>query len=212
VRALARALDLTLSNDEVSGLVFETEKLLHGTPSGIDNTVIAHARPIYFVKGRPPAPCEVRRPVWLLIGDTGRPSPTKETVGEVRAAWARDPARYDALFDEIAGLVERGRAALAGEGEALGPLLTANHALLRALGVSGPELERLVEAALAAGAAGAKLSGGGRGGNMLALVTEATEATVRAALVAAGASRVVGTRVESTGAGGEAGGVPANEA
>jgi mevalonate kinase len=199
-RALGAALGLALSNDEVSRLVFETEKLLHGTPSGIDNTVVAHARPIYFVKGRPPAPCEVRRPFLLLMGDTGRPSPTKVTVGEVRAAWERDPARYNALFDEIAVLVERGRSALAGEGEeGLGPLLTANHLLLRQIGVSGPELERLVEAALAAGAAGAKLSGGGRGGNMLALVTEATEAAVRAALLAAGARRVLATQVESTG-------------
>jgi mevalonate kinase len=196
VRALGAALGQALSHDEVSALVFETEKLLHGTPSGIDNTVVAHARPIYFVKGRLPVPCEVRRPILLLIGDTGLPSPTKLTVGAVRAAWEREPGRYSGLFDQIGALVDQARAALAGEGDQdLGPLLSANHVLLRELGVSGPELERLVEAALRAGAAGAKLSGGGRGGNMLALVTDGTEATVRAALLGAGATRVVGTRI-----------------
>jgi mevalonate kinase len=73
--------------------------------------------------------------------------------------------------------------------------MTRNHALLRELGVSSPELDNLVDRACAAGARGAKLSGGGRGGNMLALVDEATAAPVREALLAAGARRVIGTQV-----------------
>ncbi len=196
VRALAAALDLALDDAAVSALVFETEKRLHGTPSGIDNTVVAYARPVYFIAGRPPEPLVVRRPVQFLIADTGRPSPTRLTVGAVRAAYTQDPPRYTALFGAIAALVERARAVLEGAAdEPLGPLLTRNHSLLAELGVSSPELEALVAAALASGADGAKLSGGGGGGNMLALVTPATAAPVEAALRAAGAVRVWATHL-----------------
>ena len=73
-----------------------------------------------------------------------------------------------------------------------------NHALLRDLTISSPELDRLVEAALDAGATGAKLSGGGRGGNMIALVTPDREQAVREALIAAGAVRVIATTVQSS--------------
>jgi mevalonate kinase len=86
--------------------------------------------------------------------------------------------------------VIEGRAA-----EPLGALLTRNHALLRQLAVSSPELDTLVSAARAAGAQGAKLSGGGRGGNLLALVGEETKAAVAQALREAGAVRVLETRV-----------------
>ncbi|MCB0017921.1 MAG: hypothetical protein KDE09_09040, partial [Anaerolineales bacterium] len=87
------------------------------------------------------------------------------------------------------------RAILAGDVAALGPLMRENHALLQTMTVSSLELDRLVEAALRAGALGAKLSGGGRGGNMIALVTPASREAVRAALLAAGAIRVISTIV-----------------
>jgi mevalonate kinase len=70
-----------------------------------------------------------------------------------------------------------------------------NHHVLQRMDVSSPELDRLVDAARAAGALGAKLSGAGRGGNMIALVSEETEAAVNAALLAAGARRVILTSV-----------------
>jgi mevalonate kinase len=86
VRALA-ALGHTLNNDILSALVFEVEKLYHGTPSGVDNTVIAHARPVFFVKNRLVEAFTVKSPLYILIADTGVLSPTKTTVGDVRKAW-----------------------------------------------------------------------------------------------------------------------------
>ncbi len=196
VRALAAALGQTPDAAAVSGLVYETEKLLHGTPSGVDNTVIAYGQPVFFVRGQPPEPFRVAAPFQLLIADTGLASPTKITVGDVRAGWQREPARFDALFTAIGALVRAARAHLeAGQPEALGPLLARNHAYLRELGVSCRELDALVDAAQAAGALGAKLSGGGRGGNLIALVTAATAAPVEAALREAGAVRVLSTSV-----------------
>ncbi|HEX6383232.1 MAG TPA: mevalonate kinase, partial [Anaerolineae bacterium] len=73
----------------------------------------------------------------------------------------------------------------------IGRLMSENHAVLQAMTVSSPELDRLVAVAMQAGALGAKLSGAGRGGNMIALVTAETETAVREALQAAGARSVL---------------------
>ncbi len=88
-------LQFALSTADVSALVYEVEKLHHGTPSGIDNTVIATGQPVYFVRGQPPQPFPIGRPFWLVIADTGIRSPTKITVGDVRLAWQAEPARYE---------------------------------------------------------------------------------------------------------------------
>jgi mevalonate kinase len=197
VRAIAAYLGVNATNDKVSAIVFEVEKLLHGTPSGIDNTVVAYERPVYFVKGQPPALLDVARPFRLLIGDTGLPSPTRITVGDVRAARQREPERYEQLFRAIGDLASAARGIIeAADPADLGPLMNRNHDRLRELGVSCAELDALAAAARAAGALGAKLSGGGRGGNMIALVTSETEAAVSAALGRAGAKRVIATTID----------------
>lgn len=188
------------SSADVSALVYEVERLHHGTPSGVDNTVIAYEQPVYFVRGQPPQRFAIGQPFTLIIADTGIRSPTRLSVGDVRGAWERDPARFEALFDRVAVLVAAARAAIAaGKPQQLGPLMDDNHALLRAIGVSCPELDALVAAARSAGALGAKLSGGGRGGNMIALVTGETAQPVADALAAAGATRVIVTEVATKG-------------
>jgi mevalonate kinase len=182
--------------EEVSALVYEVERLHHGTPSGVDNTVIAYGQPVYFVRGQPPQTFPIGRAFTLAIADSGIASPTKIAVGDVRQAWQREPRRFEALFDRVAAVVEAARAAIfAGEPARLGPLMDDNHALLQQIGVSCPELDVLVAAARAAGALGAKLSGAGRGGNMIALVTAESAPQVADALRAAGAVRVIVTDV-----------------
>ena len=191
-RAMLAAFAVQLPDETLSALVYEVEKLHHGTPSGIDNTVVVYERPVWFVRGKRPQPFAVARPIHLLIADTGAPSPTKIAVGDVRRAWERDPARFEALFDEAAAIARQARRAIeTGDVAALGPLMDANQTLLAQMGVSSPELDRLIRAAREAGAAGAKLSGAGRGGNMIALVTEATAGEAADALRAAGAVRVL---------------------
>ncbi len=197
VRALAQFLDRQIDEATVSSIVYEVEKLYHGTPSGVDNTVVVYARPVYFVRGRPLQTFAVQRPFTIAVGNTGVRSPTKIAVGDVRKAWEADRERYERLFDEIGSIVERARATIeSGEVDALGPLMDANRAILRDMGVSSEELDRLVDAARTAGASGAKLVGGGRGGNMIALVDESTQATVERALLDAGAKGVITTNVE----------------
>ena len=196
IRALSAHLGRPLPDERVSELAYAVEKLHHGTPSGIDNTVIAQARPVCFVRGRPIETLQVGAPFTLVIGDTGVHASTRDSVAAVRSLWEAEPRRWEAVFERIGGLALQARRALEqGDTAALGPLMDANHALLQELTVSSPELDRLVLAARRAGASGAKLSGGGRGGNMIALVTARTAQPVREELLAAGAVRALVTRV-----------------
>ncbi len=196
IRALSAYLGQPLADERVSALAYEVEKLHHGTPSGIDNTVIAYAQPVYFVRGRPIERLRVGAPFTLVIGDTGLPAPTKESVGDVRRLWQSDPSRWEEVFDRIGDIARRARQLIEnGEWRPLGALMDANHALLRQLTVSGPELDRLVAAAHRSGALGAKLSGGGRGGNMIALVERENAPAVAEALLSAGAKQTIITKV-----------------
>ncbi|HLE50467.1 MAG TPA: mevalonate kinase [Anaerolineales bacterium] len=205
IRALSEFLGRRLPAERVSALAYEVEKLHHGTPSGIDNTVIAYARPVYFVRrqeGNLIETFRVNKPFPIVIADSGVASPTAITVGDVRRAWQAEPDRYQRLFSTVGGIVQAARAALErGEVESLGPLMDENHTLLCEMGVSSPELERLLQAACQAGALGAKLSGGGRGGNLIALVTPELTETVAQALRQAGATGIIITEVGSGGEG-----------
>ncbi len=201
IRALAQHLGLVdfVGNTAVSDLTYEVEKIYHGTPSGIDNTVVAYEQPVYFQRGQPRnriEPFAVARPLRLIVADTGVSSSTRQVVGDVRHQWQANRQVFEDLFDQCGSITERARQALqAGDMVRLGQLMTKNHALLRTMTVSSTELERLVETAVAAGAWGAKLSGAGRGGNMIAIAPEWHEETVRQALLAAGARHVFTTTV-----------------
>lgn len=199
VRAVAGYFSRNLSPQEVSQLVYEAERIHHGTPSGIDNTVIAHERPVYFVQGQTPQTLAVGRTLWLLIGDSGEPSPTREVVDAVRRRWEKSREMYESLFDRVGGIAWRVRRAIEdGDLTEIGRLMNENHQLLQELGVSSPLLDSLARAATDGGALGAKLSGAGRGGNVIALVSRESRPQVERALLGAGAERVIHTEVFST--------------
>ena len=195
-RALAGYLGYSPQPEEISQLVYEVEKLHHGTPSGIDNTVIAYEQPVYFVRGEGVKRLAVGANFNLVVADTGVASSTRAVVGDVRRRWEADRERYEGLFDEIGAVARLAKAAIQrGDRHAVGRLMDENHDLLSTLGVSSAELDRLVGAARAAGAWGAKLSGAGWGGNMLALVEPEQAPAVATALRAAGATNAVMSRV-----------------
>jgi len=198
IRALSAFLGQPLSDPQVNGLAFQAEKLYHGTPSGIDNTVVTYARPVYFVKGQPIKTFRVGASFTLVIGDTGISAPTKESVGAVRSLREADPTRWEKVFSQVGEIVWDARQAIErGDTAALGTLMDANHALLQEMTVSCAELDLLTEAAHKAGALGAKLSGGGRGGNMIALVLKEKASTMAETLLAAGAKRTIITTVRA---------------
>lgn len=196
VRALAAHLKHPMTDDEINTFAYEIEKLHHGTPSGIDNTVITYAKPVYFIKGQSMETFRAGQPFVIIIGDTGLAAPTKESVADVRQLWMQDKTRWEAVFDKIGEISFNARRAIeAGKSELLGGLMNENHVLLQELTVSSPELDRLVRTARDAGAAGAKLSGGGRGGNMIAFVEADAADSVSSALKEAGARITIITKV-----------------
>jgi mevalonate kinase len=195
-RALIQHLGHWAASRTISELVYQAEVLYHGTPSGIDNTVVAFEKPIYFVKDEGWEVFWLARPLMLAIGDTGIESSTREVVADLRRRAAADPERYEALFDLVGDVTRAARTALElGQQETTGRLMDENHALLQEMGVSCAALDQLVVAAREGGALGAKMSGAGWGGNVLALVTPETRGRVGMMLRLAGAVRVIVTEV-----------------
>ena len=195
-RALSAHLAHPMPDEEINVFAYEIEKLHHGTPSGIDNTVITYAMPVYFVKGQTIEIFKVGTPFTIVIGDTGISAPTKESVGDVRKLWEADKPKWENIFDKVGEITEEARKNIeGGKWELLGKLMDQNHTLLQEMTISSPELDRLVSAARSAGALGAKLSGGGRGGNMIALVNANLAESVAKSILEAGAQHVIITQV-----------------
>jgi mevalonate kinase len=198
-RAMAGYFSMELTAQEVSELVYEVEKLYHGTPSGIDNAVIAYEQPVYFVRDRKLETIRVGRSLLFVIADTGVESATRSVVGAVRQAWEESKDRYEALFASVGDIAVRARKAIeGGDVQQMGRLMDENHRLLQVMGVSSSELDALVEASRRSGALGAKMSGAGRGGNMIALVTRQTREGVKGALEEEGAQAIIQTKLQAS--------------
>ena len=197
LRALSAFLGKPFTDEKVNGLAFEAEKIYHGMPSGIDNTVVTYARPVYFIKDQLIKTFRVGAPFTIVIGDTGISAPTKESVGALHKLHKANPARWEKVFDRVGEIVWDARQAIErGDIPDLGKLMDANQALLQEMTVSSAELDTLIETARKSGALGAKLSGGGRGGNMIALVTKEKAPNMAEALLTAGAKRAIITTIQ----------------
>jgi mevalonate kinase len=132
----------------------------------------------------------------LLVADTGIAASTKIAVADVRTLYETDKSATTKVLDSIANLVVTGRTTLEqGDHYTLGKVMNENHKLLQQLTISSPLLDKLVTVAQNSGALGAKLSGGGRGGNMIALVSEDRAPFIKAQLLEAGAVKVYQTDV-----------------
>lgn len=196
VRGLCRHYSLSLSNDKVSQIAFEVERLHHGTPSGVDNTVITYEMPVYFQREKPVERFSIYKGFTIILGHSGESTPTAEVVSEVRQGWQKDTGSYEKTFDAIARIVDLAYGAMKrGDVDLLGPLMDQNQMHLEALGVSSKTLNRLIRTAKEAGALGAKLSGGGKGGFMIALVESNHAESMMQSLRSAGASQVLQARV-----------------
>lgn len=172
IRALDVRFELGLGNERINALAFECEKAAHGTPSGIDNTLATYGNALLYQNTGTPEFSHIApgKPLHLAIGLTGKESLTAQTVGAVRSAWKRHQARYDGIFDQIGSLTNSAAEAFrAGHLTELGELMNLCQGYLNALQLSTPELEELNHIARERGSLGAKLTGGGGGGSMIAL-------------------------------------------
>lgn len=178
-RALDALLDTHLSDDEINRLTFECEKQAHGEPSGVDNTIAVYGQPILFRKQEAPKlkTIDLQETPPLVIACSGSPGVTLEQVAGVRARYENNSALYETLFDNIDHLSLAGFAALEiADYSTLGAQMNICHGLLNAIEVSTPELEAMVTLARQHGAIGAKLTGAGGGGSIVALCPDAQDA------------------------------------
>ena len=172
IKALNNHFKLALNQDEINQMALESEKIAHGNPSGIDNTMATYGHPLIFRNGDNPLiePLNINETFSILVGFSSTEGLTAKTVGIVRDLWKQNPGVYEKIFDEIDSLALQSIQAIQNNDfELLGQLMNINHGLLNTLQVSTPELERLIMIARESGALGAKLTGGGGGGAVIAL-------------------------------------------
>ncbi|MFZ3150607.1 MAG: mevalonate kinase [Anaerolineaceae bacterium] len=199
MRALSAFLGHPLKQDKLNHLAFQTETLMHGTPSGIDNTVIVYEKPIYFVKGQEVEFITPGGQFTFLVADSGVKKSTASTVQQVANERQADSDHYNTLIRQIGDCSRRGKSALeVGNAVSLGEVLNENQSLLEQMNLSCPELDNLINHAKQAGALGAKLTGGGKGGHMLTLVEESDIESIRSALWEAGATQVYQTKLSAS--------------
>ncbi|MCW4052886.1 MAG: mevalonate kinase [Candidatus Bathyarchaeota archaeon] len=174
-RAIGEELELYPSPERINEIAYEAEKAYAGNPSGIDNTVATYGGLIWFKRstsGRPNTieKLTVEKPVEIVIGNTGIVANTKEMVAGVAARRNENPEKYNGLFMQAEELAIAARKALQNSDlRRVGRLMNQNHALLQEIEVSCEDLNYLVSLARDKGAFGAKLTGGGGGGCMVAL-------------------------------------------
>ena len=171
-RALSEHYELNLSNDEINEIAYEGEKGYHGTPSGIDNTASTFGGLIWFEKGETQVmdKISIPNPLEIVMGNTGKVADTSAAVAGVKDRKEQNPERYTEIFDRAENIAYLAKDALIDEDHReLGKLMNENHKLLQQIEVSSRELDFMVKLARDQGALGAKLTGGGLGGNMIAL-------------------------------------------
>jgi hydroxymethylglutaryl-CoA reductase len=183
IRAMDRHFELGLTDDEVNSLAFRCEQVAHGTPSGIDNTVATFGQPLIYRKGEPPQihSLNLPAPITFVIGLTGVESLTAKMVARVRDGRERNRDVYNTVIKGIDAVAGQAIEAIKrNELERLGELMNVNQGLLNGLQVSSWELEELIQIARENGALGAKLTGGGGGGSMIALCPDSAAEVMQA--------------------------------
>jgi len=168
--AVSNLLGIELSRDQIFYMAYESERLVHGTPSGIDPAISTYGGALQFQREKDFISLNVQTNIPLVVGNTRVERSTGELVANVR----RIKEHYPSIIDPIIGVggkiaLDAVEALKKGDLFTVGELMNINHALLCAIGVSHEALARLVYAAREGGALGAKLTGGGGGGCMIAL-------------------------------------------
>ncbi|MDD9945526.1 MAG: mevalonate kinase [Myxococcales bacterium] len=170
IRAIDAALGRARSDPDMVAASLRWERAFHGNPSGVDSAMATHGGVALYRKGEPLAQVPVVTPPPLIVAYSGHAPSTKAMVDSVARQLERDPERIRGTFEGIEAIVNNGRTALElGDFRRLGQLMTLNQQLLNTLLLSTTQLEVLCRAAMDAGALGAKLTGGGGGGCMIAV-------------------------------------------
>ncbi|MBM3137544.1 MAG: mevalonate kinase [Chloroflexi bacterium] len=200
-KSVTSFLGFRLSLEDLNCIAYEIEKRQHGTPSGIDNTVICYQKPVFFLKDQPVEFINPSKPMTLILANSGIQSLTREAVEQVREKRDRERDLVDDIFYRIGSIANNARPLIEdGDLESIGKLMLENHQLLKELELSLDILDDLVEASMKTGAYGAKLCGSGNGGNVVALVPPEKSDMIKEVLIKKGAySCLVSTVAPSKG-------------
>ena len=200
--ALARALASSLgpnaaaADDVILEAAEASERVFHGNPSGIDHTTSTLGGIIRFERGaRPPFQQLVNvKPLPVIIAQMEAGADTGEMVAGVRRRLDREPERVTQLLQQMGDLTREAEGAVcAGALQHVGRLMDRAHGALSALGVSSGGLDRGCCLAREAGAYGAKLTGAGGGGCLIAVGPPSRTEAIITSLTRAGAVTVFAT-------------------
>ncbi|WUV40739.1 mevalonate kinase (plasmid) [Streptomyces sp. NBC_01483] len=169
ILALADLFGRELAESTAFDLVQTAENVTHGRASGVDAMTVGAAGPLLFQKGEAQE-LTIGCDSLFIVADSGTAGSTKEAVELLREGFRRRAGAQERFLRRAAQLTDEAKQALAeGEPDKLGSRLTDYHQLLRAAGLSTDRIDAMVEAALKAGSLGAKITGGGLGGCVLAM-------------------------------------------
>jgi len=170
IAATSRAYGENLDKKQICQLAFGPESYLHGSPSGVDHATSTYGGIIQFSKPDNVKQLRLDKLPSLLVCDTNVHRSTKRLVGSVVKRARRDTDLFKSHVHDVSEIsFSAVRALKRGDDRELGDLMNKNHELLVEIGVSHPSLDRLVTAARRAGAIGAKMTGAGGGGCIIAL-------------------------------------------
>jgi len=193
IAATAKLLRRRLDREAIRSLAFQSERLIHNIPSGIDQTISTFGGVIAYGKEKPFQRVPLRRAFPIIIGNTGKTRSTGAMVSKVRNFLSKRSSLERQAMKSAERISRGAFAALRhGDRRKLGELMTQNHELLRQIRVSTKHLDRLVSTAREAGAFGAKLTGAGGGGCMIAVApTDGIRNILEAIRVAGGTPYLV---------------------
>ncbi|MGM0125411.1 mevalonate kinase [Enterococcus sp. AZ194] len=179
-RAFFDLLDQSLSQEKLLAYVEQAERIAHGNPSGIDAAATSGHDPMYFTKGHPFNFFPLNIDAFLVVADTGVKGQTREAVKDVSNLVSGDPGQEIMRHIHLLGALskEAKKAISENQVQRLADIMNEAQQHLKKLTVSNQLLDTLIQTALSAGALGAKLTGGGRGGCMIALTNTKKEAQV----------------------------------
>lgn len=174
IRAFFDYYDEPLDRTLLLQLADVEEQITHRSPSGLDAATVSSDKPLFYVKGRIGVPIEMNLNASLVIADTGKKGATKEAILAVKDELENDNKKAAGHIKDLGELVKQTKVYLAqNDIVKLGDALNFAQTDLAALNVSDPSLDHLIHVARDNGALGAKLTGGGRGGCMIALTQTA---------------------------------------
>ena len=189
-------LGFRLQLEDLNGIAFEIEKKQHGTPSGIDNSVVCYQEPVFFRKGYPVEFISIGKPMTLILANSGIRSLTKEAVDQIKEKRNKEKEYVDRVFNQIGNIANKARTSIEqGDLESIGKSMLENHQLLKELELSLEKLDDLVEASIKSGAYGAKLCGSGKGGTVVALIPPAEAKNIETSLLETGAESCLVTTI-----------------